>query len=84
MNASYAAQIRLQVALSALQDLLHATRDEAMEEQLDMDPARERASIAIQILLGAPIDVPPRLMRDWASNQMKRDANKVLNPPRKD
>lgn len=75
-TAHYAALIRLQVAMSALQDMLGAVSDPEDADRLDK--ARENAQAAIEIALGGRHDVPSHLMRNWADAAMKRDATKVL------
>lgn len=81
----YGALIRLQVAMTALQELLWASSDVAAYAQgldpdvmADFNRARDMASAAIQIALGGQHEVPPWLMRNWRDNQMKRDAASVL------
>ncbi len=69
----YAALIRLQVTVSALQQMLWADTESPRYQE-----ARENAQAAILIALGGRSDVPPRLMKDWADLQMRRDAPKVL------
>ncbi len=81
----YATLIRLQVAMSALQDLVcEANKVAADAEGLDDEQieafrvARQMASQAIQIALGGQNEVPERLTRNWASETMARDASRVL------
>lgn len=80
-TAHYGALIRLQVTMSALQNLLGATADENAGDPGQADAianARDDASAAIEIALGGRHDVPERLMRNWSDNSMKRDAAKAL------
>jgi hypothetical protein len=77
----YGTIIRLQLAMSALQQLLAATSDECAEDEGQahrIAEARHDAVEAIQIALGANIDPPKRLMRDWVNLNMMRDAASVL------
>ena len=79
--AHYAALVRLQVAMSALQNLLGATADENAADDgqaARIEIARDDAVAAIHIALGGRADVPERLMRNWTDAAMKRNANKVL------
>jgi hypothetical protein len=80
-TAHYGALVRLQVAMSALQQLLWATAEENADDPGQarvIANARDDASAAIQIALGGRHDVPERLMRDWADASMKRNAAKAL------
>ncbi len=70
----YAVHIRLALVVSALQQLLWADDPEFSH----YDEVRDNARAALEIALGGRSDIPPRLMKDWADAQMKRDAPKVL------
>jgi hypothetical protein len=82
--ALYGAQIRMQVALSALQALLYTANDVAADATLDPEQAagfakaRQDAATAIEILHGGEHTVPASLTRNWRDRQMVRDASRVL------
>jgi hypothetical protein len=71
----YGALIRLQVTVSALQDLLAA---DDPEDAAKVASARNMASKALEIAWGGRCDVPPHLMRNWTSAAMQRDASRIL------
>jgi hypothetical protein len=84
-TALYGAQIRMQVALSALQTLVYRTREITAGDCVihpDLEPGLHDAirdgATAIQILLGGEHEVPESLTRNWRDRQMVRDARRVL------
>jgi hypothetical protein len=84
----YATLVRLQIAMSALQNLLGATADEVATDDgqaARIAVARDDAVAAIHIAHGGgPDEVPERLMRNWADAAMKRNASKLLHAMRHD
>jgi hypothetical protein len=77
----YATLVRLQLAMSALQNLLGATAEESAEDEgqaLRIAYAREDAVTAIHITLGAKLPIPERLTSRWTDLNMVRNAQRAI------